>query len=128
MFNFQVFFLLIICDDVKETRSVDCETFCYTISKSLTSILPCQEIDYPLAPRPPNPQHLCPSHPVLLILYLISTHSLIICLIVTAQQQSQPQQQNNHNCSWVVYINYFSCSFCLWKSLTPIFWDTLYFF
>ena len=50
MFNFQVFLLLSICDDVKQTRSVDSVTFCFTISKSLTSILPCRKIDYPLAP------------------------------------------------------------------------------
>ena len=48
--NFQIFLLLSICDDVKEPRSVDSETFCYTISKSWTGILPCREIDYPLAP------------------------------------------------------------------------------
>ena len=44
MFNFQIFLLQSTFDNVKETRSVDGETFCYTISKSWTSILPCREM------------------------------------------------------------------------------------
>ena len=35
MFNFQIFLLLSICDNIKETQSVDNETLCYTISLSL---------------------------------------------------------------------------------------------
>ena len=48
-------------------RGRDIETFCCTISKSWASILPCPEINYPLAPWPPSPQHLRPSHSFILI-------------------------------------------------------------
>ena len=62
LFNLIIFHLSNICSAIiyftTEIRSVDSYTFHKFSSKSLTSILPCWEIQYPLSPRPLSHQHI----------------------------------------------------------------------